>query len=426
MQPRHPLRQTLDGKGDILDDDGGAGGAHRPHRREKPLANGPEVGSIGSKRHRGDLNELGGHDRHLLAAIDQLLFRFPMHLDKQGAGGQIQLFDKVRQAGLARHRAQGSPIHQLHRRHRRAFQARGGQTGLLGIPEHQQGRGLVGVFGHGVEHHLGDKAEGPLRADHQVGEDIDGVLMVEQGIDGVAGGVLEPVLVANFGGKLGIRQHFGAQGGEPGQQLRALGRKGGAALGIAALQHGAIGQQQGHGVQGVIAVMGGAAAHAARVVGGDAAELAGVDGGGIRPNLAAQRGQIAVGIGADHPGLQGDALAIVQDAVAAPAVGQGDEYRIAQGLARETGAGGAKGARQVQFTAHRQHEAHFIQRVEAHDALGHQAVEAGVRAVGQSQVRVAHQPLRRDARKHGSVKFIPAHQQSSTSTTKRRLGPWAP
>ena len=268
-----------------------------------------------------------------------------MHFDQQGAGGQIQRLDKVRQTGLARDRAQGSPIHQLHRRHRGTFQARGGQTRLLGVPKHQQGRGLVGVFRHGVEHHLGDKAEGPLRANHQVGEDIDGVLMVEQGIDGVAGGVLEPVLVANFGGKLGIRQHFGAQGGEPGQQLRALGRKGGAAVGIAAVQHVTIGQQQGHGVQGVIAVVGGAAAHAARVVGGDATELAGVDGGRIRPNLAPQRRQIAVGIGADHPGLQGDARPLVQNAVAAPAVGQGDEHRIAQGLAREAGAGGAKGAR---------------------------------------------------------------------------------
>ena len=284
----------------------------------------------------------------------------------------------------------------------------------------------MGVFGHGVEHHLGDKAEGPLRANHQVGEDIDGILMIEQGIDGVAGGVLEPVLVADLGGKLGVRQHLGAQGGEPREQFRASCRKGGATVGITALQHGAIGQQQGHGVQCVIAVMGGAAAHAARVVGGDATQLAGIDGGGIRPNLAPQRRQIAVGIGADHPGLQGDALALVQNAVAAPAVGQGDEHRIAQGLAREAGAGGAKGARQAQFAAHRQHETHFIQRVEAHDALGHQPVEAGVRAVGQPKIRVAHQPLRRDAREHGGVKFIPAHQQSSTSTTKRRLGPWAP
>ena len=426
LQPRHPFGQTLDGKGDILDDDGGAGGAHRPHRREEPLANGPEPGAVAGKRHRGDLGELGGHGRHLLAAIHQRLFRFPMHLDKQGAGGQIQRLDKVRQTGLARHRAKGAPIHQLHRRHWRSFEARGGQTGLLGVPKHQQGRGLVGVFGHGVEHHLGNKAESPLRADHQVGEDIDGILMIEQGIDGVAGGVLEPVLVADLGGKLGVRQHFGAQGGEPVQQLRALGRKGGAAVGITALQHGAIGQQQGHGVQGVVAVVGGAAAHAARVVGGDAAKLAGVDGGGIRPNLAPQRRQIAVGIGADHPGLQGDAGPLVQNAVAAPAIGQGDEHRIAQGLAREAGAGGAKGTRQAQFAAHRQHEAHFIQRVEAHDALGHQAVEAGVRAVGQSQVRVAHQPLRRDAREHGGVKLVPAHQQSSTSTTSRRLGPWAP
>ncbi len=426
LQPRHPFGQTLDGKGDILNDDGGAGGAHRPHRREEPLANGPEPSTVAGKGHRGDLGELGRHGHHLLAAIHQLLFRFPMHFDQQGAGSQIQRLDKVRQAGLARDRAKGSSIHQLHRRHRRTFQARGGQTGLLGVPEHQQGRGLVGVFGHGIEHHLGDKAEGPLRADHQVGEDIDGVLMVEQGIDGVAGGVLEPVLVANFGGKLSVRQHLGAQGGEPREQLRAFGRKGGAALGIAALQHGAIGQQQGHGVQGVIAVVGGAAAHAARVVGGDAAKLAGVDGGGVRPNLAPQRRQIAVGIGADHPGLQGDAGALVQNAVAAPAVGQGDEHRIAQGLAREAGAGGAKGARQVQFAAHSEHEAHLLEGVEAHDALGHQPVEAGVRAVGQPKIRIAHQPLRRNALKHGGIKLVPAHQQSSTSTTKRRLGPWAP
>ncbi len=87
LQPRHPFGQTLDGKGDILDDDGGAGGAHRPHRREEPLANGPEPGAIAGKGHRGDLNELGRHGRHQLAAIHQLLFRFPMHLDKQGAGG---------------------------------------------------------------------------------------------------------------------------------------------------------------------------------------------------------------------------------------------------------------------------------------------------------------------------------------------------
>ncbi len=284
----------------------------------------------------------------------------------------------------------------------------------------------MGVFGHGVEHHLGDKAEGPLWANHQVGEDIDGVLMIEQSIDGVAGGVFEPVLVANFGGKLGVRQHLGAQGGEPRQQPRAFGRKGGAALRIATLQHGAIGQQQGHGVQGVVAVVGGAAAHAARVVGGDAAQLAGVDGGRIRPNLAPQRRQIAVGIGADHPGLQGNAGPLVQNAVAAPAVGEGDEHRIAQGLTREAGTGGAKSARQVQLAAHPQHEAHLIEGVEAHDALGHQPVETGVRAVGEAQIRVAHQPLRRDAREHGGIKLVPAHQQSSTSTTSRRLGPWAP
>ncbi|MNC10901.1 hypothetical protein D3C75_585820 [compost metagenome] len=287
LQPRHPLRQTLDGKGDILDDDGSACGAHRPHRREEPLANGPEAGALLGKGYRGHLGELGGHVHHLLAASDQLFFTLSMHLDQQGAGSQVQRLDKVRQTGLARHRAKGAPIHQLHRRHRRTFQARGGQTRLLRIPEYQQGRGLVGVFGHGVEHHLGDKAEGPLRADHQVGEDIDRVLMVDQGIDGIAGGVLEPVLVADLGSKRLVRQHLGAQGGEPREQLRAFGRKGGAAMRIATVQHGAIGQQQGHGMQGVIAVVGGAAAHAARVVGGDAAKLAGVDRRRIRPNLAA-------------------------------------------------------------------------------------------------------------------------------------------
>ncbi len=87
LQPSYPFGQTLDGKGDIFDDDGGAGGAHRPHRREEPLANGPEPGALAGKRHRGDLSELGRHGHHLLAAIGQLLFRFPMHFDQQGAGG---------------------------------------------------------------------------------------------------------------------------------------------------------------------------------------------------------------------------------------------------------------------------------------------------------------------------------------------------
>ena len=57
-------------------------------------------------------------------------------------------------------------------------------------------------------------------------------------------------------------------------------------------------------MQGVIAVVGGAAAHAAfallAAMPPSLQALMEAD----RPNLAAQRRQIAVGIGADHPGLR--------------------------------------------------------------------------------------------------------------------------
>src|SRR5690606_35657994 len=79
------------------------------------------------------------------------------------------------------------------------------------------------------------------------------------------------------------------------------------------------------------------------VVGDDAADLCRVDRGRVRADLAAQRCQHGVGVGADHAGLQADLFATVANLATVPVVTQHDQYRVGNRLAGEAGAGGAEG-----------------------------------------------------------------------------------
>jgi hypothetical protein len=48
---------------------------------------------------------------------------------------------------------------------------------------------------------FGDERQGALGADQQMGEDIDGALEIEEGVDAVTGGVLGAILAANAFGE---------------------------------------------------------------------------------------------------------------------------------------------------------------------------------------------------------------------------------
>jgi len=159
--------------------------------------------------------------------------------------------------------------------------------------------------------------------------------------------------------------------------------KGGAAFGVRRVQHGAVCQHHARGNNGLIGVVGGAAAHAAGIVGKDAADKATVDGGRVRPDFFAKFCQNLVGPGADDAGLQGDALGVFAHAPVTPALAYAHKDGIGHRLTGQAGACRAKGHRHAHAVGQSHQLYHFGLVQHVHHDLGDQAVHAGVCAVGQ-------------------------------------------
>jgi hypothetical protein len=116
---------------------------------------------------------------------------------------------------------------------------------------------------------------------------------------------------------------------------------------IAGVQHRAVRQHDADAVHGLVAVLGGAAAHARGVVGGNAADHGRIDGCRVGADLTAVRGQDPVGPGADDARLEADFFALVEDLPPLPRLAGHQQHRIADRLAGQAGAGGPEGDRNV-------------------------------------------------------------------------------
>jgi hypothetical protein len=158
--------------------------------------------------------------------------------------------------------------------------------------------------------------------------------------------------------------------------------------GVFGIDATAIGQHQTNPGQRVIGVLRRAAAHAAGVVGDDAADFAGVDRGRIRADLAPERRQPGVGLGADHAGLQADLCALATDLATVPVIAQHDQHRIADRLPRKAGAGGAERHRHPVALGQFQQRDDFFFGLDAYYQFWNQPIETGVGAEGQRRQRV--------------------------------------
>jgi len=174
---------------------------------------------------------------------------------------------------------------------------------------------------------------------------------------------------------------------------------------VARVQDGSVGKDQAQLLQGLVAVLGHAAAHAAGVVGQDAADLAGVDGGRVGADLLAEGGQGTVGVGADDARLEVDAAGVVVDAAAQPPFAQAQQDRIRDRLAREAGAGRAEGHVDAVLVGQSQDAGHFVFGLHVDDDLGDEPIEARVRAVGQQTQRVGDDTPGRNESGHGVPEF---------------------
>jgi hypothetical protein len=251
----------------------------------------------------------------------------------------------------------------------------------------------VGVLLDGAVRDLADEAEGSFRADHQVREDVDRIVEVDQRVEAVAGRVLEAELVADARGELGVCARLVRELGESFDEIGTRARELGAARRVACVEHAAVGEDDAHAGERVVAVLGRPAAHPARVVGGDAADHRCVDRRRIGADLPAERSERAVGRGADHSGLQRDRGAVGGDADAAPAVAEHHQHRVGDRLTREARAGGAKRHRRAELRAAREDAAQLALVVDDDDELGDEAVEARVGSPGEQAKRIVDEAI---------------------------------
>ena len=220
------------------------------------------------------------------------------------------------------------------------------------------------------------------------------VVEIDQRVDRIADGVLDPVLPADQRHQLRVRHHLVMQGCERVEQfgVRLAGsfRRDAASPVSSTVPSTSIDPQPHHGVVGVV---GDAAAHAGRVVVDHAADLAGGLARRVGPELLVEWLQRPVGVGDDDRRPERDALAVVVDLHLAPAVAEHGEHAVGHRLAGERGAGGAESQRQALGARRLDHGADLVLGVDDDDDGRDQPVGAGVGRIGVGHQRIGHDPV---------------------------------
>jgi hypothetical protein len=312
------------------------------------------------------------------------------HLDQQRRRVFAQRAHRGRHAGLVLHRAQRRAIQQFHRADLQPAQPEHRLAGVFeGGEEHERAR-LARVVGHGAVGDARDEAERALRPDHQVREDVDRVVEIDEGVEAVARGVLDAVLVLDALRERRVRLGFGRHARQRLQQFGVAAAERGHALAVGGVQHRAVREHHAHRLDRLVAVLRRAAAHAGGVVGGDAADLAGGDRGRVGPDLAAMRRQAGIDVAAHHARAEMHAGGAGRDLAGGEAFADQREHAVGHGLARQAGAGGAEGDRAAVGARGPQDGLHLGLGLDDRDHLRREAVEARVGAVGEAPQGIRH------------------------------------
>ena len=234
-------------------------------------------------------------------------------------------------AGVLAHRADGRGVDQFDDIGPGVDQVRQrGGRGVEGLEQQQPGR-RAGRHLDGAEDRLGDEAERPLGADHQVLEDLDGTVVVEERVEAVAHGVLDRVAAPEVGRDVRAAQ-FVADPLEHLDKGRLAAAQFVVCVDGARVDHGARRQHHRHRLDGAVGVLLGAAGHAGGVVGDHAADGACDLGGRVGPELALVGRKRAVDLTDGGARLHADPLAAVEDLdvaeVAAHVDGQPHRQRL--------------------------------------------------------------------------------------------------
>ncbi|MNG02892.1 hypothetical protein D3C84_859410 [compost metagenome] len=178
--------QFFHGEGDVFDDHRGAGLAHCTDSREGVFADAPEL--VVNQRVFAEINllfhrEAGDRGTDLCQLLVQQRLRGGAGFDEQRTGTSGQALHPHRHALHVLHRAQAAAVEQLDSGHRLLLEHRHCVAASLDIGEDDQRTGLVRMVRHGVVGHRTDEAEGPFGANHQVGEDIHRLVVIDERVE---------------------------------------------------------------------------------------------------------------------------------------------------------------------------------------------------------------------------------------------------
>ena len=212
----------------------------------------------------------------------------------------------------------------------------------------------------GPQRHLGDEAERALAADDQVGEDLAGVVEVQQRVEAVAHGVLHRELLADLGHRRRVGPNPVPQPQQTGEEspARACAQSGVGVRGTG-VHHRARRQHHHHRIHCAVGVLDGSARHAAGVVGDDTADRAGALARRVGADLAAVAGQLRVEPAHRDPGLGADAGAVVEHLRRAEFLADVDQDAVGHRLTRQAGAPGPQGERHAVTGADREQPTHL-------------------------------------------------------------------
>ena len=391
-------------------------------------------------RHRGAQDGAGR-----VLQRTELLGRLGAELDEQRGGGRRQLLPLLRRAG---HVVAGSDQrrghHQLGGGGARGDELADGARGGVEILEADEGQRGVAPQRHRVEHRLGHEGQRALGADDQPPEDLQRRVGVQERAQAISGGVLDLELAGDPLSQLGVGTDAVADARQAGGQLR---RGGGELLlgaGVCGVDHGAVGQHQGHRAHRAVGVGDDAAAHPTRVVGDHAADAGDVGGGGVGPDAPAVTGEQAVAVAEDHARLRPQARSLILDAHPPPMAADVDEDRVGLALAVEARAAGAKRHGHAELGGAAQELGHVLHVAGDGHRLRDQPVGAGIGGVADevsARVRTRSAPSAATNRER-SGSGVPAATQSGArsgagsgegaaaattpATSRRRPGPGSP
>lgn len=135
-------------------------------------------------------------------------------------------------------------------------------------------------------------------------KDVQRAIEVDEGVQGVAGGVLHAVLVADTLVECRVGSNLSLELQQTLHEVRSRHAKHLVGARIGRVDDGARREDKGEGVKGMVGVLGNAATHPAGIIGKDAAHHAGINGSRIGSHLDAIRAQGVVNVATDHARLE--------------------------------------------------------------------------------------------------------------------------